>query len=54
MNEALVTAALATVTRDAMRRNPPPLRDGCEHDIAALPVIDFRVDHACRKCGGWA
>ena len=53
MNEATVTAALAMAARDALRHNPPPLKDGCEHDMDTLPVIDFRVDHACRKCGGW-
>ncbi len=54
MNEALPAAAIAMLARDALRRDPPPLSAGCEHDMRPLPTIDMRVDVACAKCGGWS
>lgn len=52
MNDELATAAAATLARDALWRNPPPLAPGCEHDLELLPVIEPRFTVICRKCGG--
>ena len=52
MNEAAARAAANTLARDALWRNPPPLADGCDHDLELLPVVEPRFTVTCRKCGG--
>ena len=52
MNDALTEAAAATLARDALWRNPPPLAAGCAHDLELLPVVEPRFTVTCRKCGG--
>lgn len=49
---ALTRAALLTMSRDALWRDPPPLAADCDHDPECLPVIEFRQTVLCRKCGG--
>lgn len=38
--------------RDAMWNDPPPLKDGCNHDYQLLPVIEPRLTVVCWRCGG--
>lgn len=52
MNDALTEAAAATLARDALWRDPPPLAAGCAHDLELLPVIEPRFTVMCRKCRG--
>jgi hypothetical protein len=52
VNEAILAAGAATISRDALRRSAPPLAGDCEHDMEQLPVIDFGCDSRCRRCGG--
>lgn len=49
---AFARAAAATLSRDALWRNPPPLAADCEHDLRCLPVAEFRQTVLCAKCGG--
>jgi hypothetical protein len=53
MTDAILQAGLIQMTRDSLRRNPPPFAADCEHQIVALAVVDFRFDYACTKCGGF-
>lgn len=41
-----------TMARDVLWRDPPPLADGCDHDLRLLPVIEPRQTVMCRNCGG--
>jgi len=50
--DPLILAAASTLARDALWNDPPPLADGCEHDLELLPTIEFRQTVLCRKCGG--
>ena len=50
--DPIAAAAAATMARDALWRDPPPLAPGCDHDLQCLPVIEFRQTVLCRKCGG--
>ena len=50
--DPVINAAAATLARDALWRNPPPLAAGCEHDLELLPVVEPRFTVMCRKCGG--
>jgi hypothetical protein len=52
VNDARAEAAAATLARDALWRNPPPLAPGCTHDLELLPVIEPRFTVVCRNCGG--
>ena len=45
-------AAAVQMARDALRRDPPPFAEGCEHDMEQLPIVDVMLDERCRKCGG--
>ena len=47
-----MNAAAATLARDALWRNPPPLAPDCAHDLELLPVIEPRFTVMCRRCGG--
>ena len=49
---AFLDAAAEHLRRDALWADPPPLADGCEHDMRLLPVIEFRFTVTCARCGG--
>lgn len=49
---AFLDAAAESLRRDALWADPPPLADGCGHDMRLLPVIEFRMTVTCLKCGG--
>lgn len=51
---SFLAAAAEGLRRDALWRDPPPLADGCEHDLRVLPVAEFRQTVTCAKCGGLA
>jgi len=50
--DALIQAAAAGLTRDAIWRDKPPLAGDCEHDLRCLPCIEYRQTVLCAKCGG--
>lgn len=49
---ASARAAAATLGRDALWRDPPPLAAGCDHAVRCLPVVEFRQTVICIRCRG--
>lgn len=52
MDGAIARAAAATLSRDAIWRDKPPLASDCEHDLRCLPIVEYRQTVLCAKCGG--
>jgi hypothetical protein len=53
VNDVLMATGMAQMTRDRLRKEQPPFAPDCDHAVIALPVIDFLLDYACTKCGGF-
>ena len=53
MNDAVAAAGVAQFERDALRKNPPPFLSNCAHRMSQLPIIDFKIDEVCIRCGGF-
>lgn len=52
MNRSVVLAVAAQASRIALRRAALALAADCAHDMRPLPVVDFRIDEQCARCGG--
>jgi len=51
-DKAAIKVYAATLDRNAIWREKPPLDPGCEHHLRCLPCVEYRQTVLCTRCGG--